>query len=49
METDKKRIGLGNVKFPKITEEENAVLIPEFTFDSEEVTFDSILNTFDEE
>lgn len=49
METDKKRIGTGNNKFPKLTEEDNAVAIPEFTFDSEQVTFDSIINTFDEE
>lgn len=48
MAEDKKRIGVGNIKFPTVTEEDNAVPIPEFTFDSVDVTFDSIENTFDE-
>lgn len=49
METDKKRIGIGNNRFPSVGQEDNAVEIPEFTFDSEEVTFDSLINSFDEE
>lgn len=49
MAEDKKRIGVGNIKFPTVTEEDNAVTVPEFTFDSEEVTFDSLINSFDEE
>jgi hypothetical protein len=48
MEEDKKRIGIGNSKFPSLMEEVKLVPDPDFTFDSVEVTFDSIVNTFDE-
>lgn len=47
-ETDKKRIGIGNNKFPTVAENAGDVEEPEFTFDSVEVTFDSVTNTFDE-
>lgn len=49
MAEDKKRIGVGNSAFPSLQEEDNAVAVPEFTFDSEQVTFDSLINSFDEE
>lgn len=49
METDKKRIGVGNGRFPSLEQDDNAVPVPEFTFDSEQVTFDSLVNSFDEE
>lgn len=48
MEADKKRIGIGNVKHPSLQQDDNPVAVPEFTFDSEEVTFDSIENDFSE-
>lgn len=45
---DIKRIGIGNIKFPGINEE---ILIPDliWTFDSEEITFDLMTRTFDED
>lgn len=49
MDQDKKRIGVGNNKFPAIGEVEVPEPVLVFTFDSEEITFDSILSTFDEE
>jgi hypothetical protein len=49
METDIQRIGVGNVKFPSV--KESKVTPPKFyfSFDSEEVTFDSTENTFDQQ
>jgi len=49
METDIQRIGVGNNKFPSIRE---TILAPEnfdFSFDSEEISFDTTTETFDEE
>lgn len=49
MEQDIQRIGIGNKKYPSITQSE---LVPgdgDFTFDSNYVTFDSVAHTFDEE
>jgi len=48
MENDIRRIGLGNIKNPTITEPIINEPRPAFTFDSEEITFDSITRTFDE-
>lgn len=48
MEQDIKRIGLGNLKNPTITEPIVNEPQASFTFDSEEITFDSITRTFDE-
>lgn len=48
METDIQRIGIGNRKFPKISE---VVIVPPlvvFEFSTEEITFDSVDRTFDE-
>jgi len=49
MELDKKRIGIGNNKFPKINEAEVITPELEFTFDSTQITFDSTIATFDED
>lgn len=48
MAEDKKRIGLGNSKFPNVDEEIKITPDADFTFDSIEVTFDSLTSTFDE-
>jgi hypothetical protein len=48
MEQDIKRIGLGNIKNPVISEPIVIIEEPDFTFDNEEITFDSITRTFDE-
>lgn len=48
MAEDKKRIGIGNSKFPALNEEEKITADADFTFDSIEVTFDSLTSTFDE-
>jgi len=47
MDQDIRRIGIGNIKFPGINEE---IPIPDlvWTFDSEEITFDLMTRTFDE-
>jgi len=49
MDTDIRRIGVGNNKFPSVTE--NDIITPKeiWTFDSETITFDSMIHTFDEE
>lgn len=49
MAEDKKRIGIGNIKYPSVGEEVKTTPDLEFTFDSTEVTFDSTESTFDEE
>lgn len=48
MEQDIRRIGLGKARFPAIDEE---IPTPDlvWTFDSEEITFDSMTRTFDED
>lgn len=47
METDIRRIGFGNIKFPPVDSEiPTADLV--WTFDSEEIKFDSETRTFDE-
>lgn len=47
METDIRRIGVGNDRFPPI-EEPTALEQPDFTFDSTEIKLDSTTRTFDE-
>jgi len=48
MEQDIRRIGIGNIKNPPISEPiTNPVEI--WTFDSDIITFDSMIHTFDEE
>lgn len=49
MAEDKKRIGVGNIKYTAIDQEVKITPDLEFTFDSTEVTFDSTESTFDEE
>lgn len=49
METDKKRIEVGNSKFPSIRESKITPPRLYFSFDSEEVLFDTTENTFDEQ
>jgi hypothetical protein len=44
-----KRIGVGNDKYPTIDTEDFEVLPPYFTFDREDVYFDSTVKKFDEE
>lgn len=48
MDQDIRRIGLGNIKFPSVVE---PIAEPEdvWTFDNEEITFDSMTRTFDED
>jgi len=48
METDKKRIGVGNSRFPTVEEDDVATPFENWRFDSVTITFDSIENTFDE-
>jgi len=48
MQTDIKRIAVGNSKFPPITASKITPPAFDFTFDSVEVTFDSTENTFDQ-
>lgn len=49
METDIQRIEVGNSKFPSIKESKITAPKLYFSFDSEEVTFDSTENTFDQQ
>jgi hypothetical protein len=48
MIADIKRIGVGNGKFPSVSEE--TILEPTIPFDfsTEEITFDDVFRTFDE-
>ena len=48
MDEDVKRIGVGNIRFPGINIE---IPTPDlvWTFDSEEITFDLMTRTFDED
>lgn len=46
--TDIQRIGVGSDKFPSIRESKITPPKFYFSFDSEEVTFDSTENTFDQ-
>ena len=49
MDTDIKRILVGNVRFPAVNEIDVVAPEPDFTFDSLEITFDLTDRTFDEE
>ena len=49
MDTDLKRILVGNIRFPTLNEVDVVVPDPDFTFDSVDITFDSTTHTFDEE
>ena len=48
MDQDIRRIGFGNIKFPTVNE---PITEPDevWTFDSETITFDSVIDTFEEE
>lgn len=49
MDTDIQRINIGNAKFKTVNEKEIAAPKVAFDFSSEEITFDSMESTFDEQ
>jgi hypothetical protein len=46
---DKKRIGIGNSRFPGLNEDIKITPDPDITFSSTSVMFDSLKETFDQE
>lgn len=49
MDTDIRRIGIGNDNYPNVSENDNIVPEVVWTFDSVKITFDSVIRTFDED